>query len=137
MTTNISSSFFGETFSALIDASLQRTALLGEQLEQTTLTATFEDDGFSKQLRQAAKLIKMRTTLNSERAVFVTSRGGFDTHNTFDLAPMLDDINAGIKSFRAEMKAQEIWDDVTILTVSDFARTLTSNGAGTGTSNDD
>ena len=30
------------------------------------------------------------------------------------------------------MKSQKIWDDVVVLTVSDFGRTLTSNGAGMG-----
>jgi hypothetical protein len=33
--------------------------------------------------------------------------------------------------FMAEMKAQNMWDSVTVLTASDFGRTLTNNGAGT------
>lgn len=33
--------------------------------------------------------------------------------------------------FVAEMKAQNMWDSVTVLTASDFGRTLTNNGAGT------
>ena len=36
-----------------------------------------------------------------------------------------------LQAFTAEMKAQKVWDDVTIVTVSEFARTLQGNtGAG-------
>lgn len=131
ITQDESESYFAETFNALLDTSLKKTALIADKLEQTNLDITFGDDRISKQLRQVAKLIKMRADLETERAVFVTNRGGFDTHNTFDLTPMLDDMNAGLTAFVAEMKAQGIWDHVTVLTVSDFARTLTSNGQGT------
>eukprot|EP01083_Nonionella_stella_P122430 368341_1 len=34
-------------------------------------------------------------------------------------------------AFQAEMKRQGVWDDVVVVSVSDFGRTLTSNGAGT------
>ena len=40
-------------------------------------------------------------------------------------------MNAGLSSFTSEMKAQGAWDDVTIVMVSEFARTLPGNtGAG-------
>ena len=40
-------------------------------------------------------------------------------------------MNSAIQPFTTEMKAQNAWDDVTIVMVSEFARTLTGNtGAG-------
>ena len=40
-------------------------------------------------------------------------------------------INNALESFTSEMKAQGAWDDVTIIMVSEFARTLPGNtGAG-------
>lgn len=40
-------------------------------------------------------------------------------------------MNVGLNSFTSEMKAQGAWDDVTIVMVSEFARTLPGNtGAG-------
>ena len=41
------------------------------------------------------------------------------------------DLDLGLKAFHSEMKAQGIWDNVVVLTGSDFSRTLTSNGRGT------
>ncbi len=57
--------------------------------------------------------------------------GGFDTHNSFDLNPLLTPINLSIASLVAELKIQGRWDSTVLLTISDFGRTLTSNGQGT------
>ena len=39
-----------------------------------------------------------------------------------------EEMDSAIKEFKDEMKAQGIWNDVTIVSLSDFGRTLTSNG---------
>ena len=36
-----------------------------------------------------------------------------------------------IKTFKEEMEAQNAWNDVAVVLVSDFGRTITSNGKGT------
>ena len=58
--------------------------------------------------------------------------GGFDSHGSAleVLKARLEWIDAGLRSVVQEMKDQGIWDDVTIVTQSDFGRTLTSNGQG-------
>ena len=40
-------------------------------------------------------------------------------------------VEAGLASFVAEMKAQGVWENVTVTMGSEFGRTLDSNGAGT------
>ena len=47
------------------------------------------------------------------------------------LRTKFDAINAALECFVAEMKAQGVWDDMAIVSLSDFGRTLTSNGLGT------
>ena len=68
-----------------------------------------------------------------ERAAFFTNVGGFDTHS--NMLSVTDakfkDINTGLEKFVKEMKAQNLWDNIVLVTTSDFARTLKSNGAGT------
>ena len=87
---------------------------------------------WARQLNQVAKLIKVDTTeLGNERAAFITIAGGWDTHATSDLSPNLDPLDQALKAFVKEMKAQRLWDNVTILCASDFGRTLTSNSQGT------
>ena len=43
----------------------------------------------------------------------------------------LDEINAGLTSFVAEMKLQNVFENTVLVSTSDFGRTLTSNGQGT------
>merc|ERR1719424_2706646 len=49
------------------------------------------------------------------------------------MALLLQEVNSGLTSFVNEMKrpAVNMWNNVAIVTVSDFGRTLTSNGVGT------
>merc|ERR1719174_3221851 len=42
-----------------------------------------------------------------------------------------DEINDALRAFVNEMKSQGRWKDVTVITVSEFGRTITSNGLGT------
>jgi len=131
LTQFISESVFCETYSSLLRSSLAKTQALGQQLSTTTLNTTFLKDYVSQELLQVSKLIKLRSTLQTERAVFVIQAAGFDTHNTFDLTKLFGSIDAALNSFSKEMKIQGIWDDVAVLTVSEFGRTLTANGGGT------
>ena len=82
---------------------------------------------------QVARLISSRDALKSERDIFFVDIGGFDTHSDGKevLESKMVEINDALESFVVEMKAQSLWDKVTIATASDFARTLTSNGLGT------
>jgi cullin-associated NEDD8-dissociated protein 1 len=132
MTRYESDSIMADTWATMLSSSLERSEIIGEKLDVVELETDFADDSsFEQQMRQVSKLIKLRTNFSTERAVFVVQQGGFDTHNTFDLDTRLAPINAGKASFEAEMKAQGAWDDVLVMTVSDFGRTLTSNGQGT------
>jgi cullin-associated NEDD8-dissociated protein 1 len=128
---------FADLYSATLDASLRMTEQYGAVLASATLsTSGFGTDDFGKQMTQVARLLKIRTDLHAERAVFVTNLNGFDTHSDLDtgggvMAAKLQSMGRGIGPFVAEMKAQGIWDSVTVVAVSEFGRTLTSNGQGT------
>jgi uncharacterized protein (DUF1501 family) len=130
--TGPTSSLFGETWSANVQSMLNRTAELGSALKATTV-GTFPKSDLGIQFEQVAKLIKSQSTLNTNRDVFHVSLGGFDTHtNLLDtLTLKMEEIDGALAAFKTEMVAQGIWDDVVVITASDFARTLTSNGAGT------
>ena len=57
-----------------------------------------------------------------------------DTHsNPRDtLEANFEQIDTALSAFVAEMTAQGRWKDVTVVSTSEFGRTITSNGAGTG-----
>ncbi len=57
------------------------------------------------------------------------SLGGWDTHNTFEgVATNYATVNFAVDKLMTELKAQGVWENVTLVTVSDFGRTMTSNG---------
>ena len=61
------------------------------------------------------------------------SSGGFDSHSDLDetLDERLPLMDHALDAFATEMKAQGIWDKVTVVVCSEFGRTITSNGLGT------
>ncbi len=127
-----SNSVFAETYADTLFNSVRKTESLGGLLNSTQLSTNFTKSALDQQMIQVAKLIKaLPDATGVERAVFFTQTGGFDTHNTFNLSPMLGTVDTALGNFADEMKAQGRWDDVVVITVSDFARTLTSNGQGT------
>ena len=58
---------------------------------------------------------------------------GFDTHSDAGgiLDEKMEEFNACVGAFVAEMKRTGTWEQVTVVTLSDFGRTLTWNGRGT------
>merc|ERR1712070_1073766 len=72
-----SESLFADSFSGSLENTIRRTELLGSMVNGVTLDTPFASDMVSKQLDKVAKLIKLRTELGTERAVFATNLGGF------------------------------------------------------------
>lgn len=127
-----SDSVFADIYADQLFTSLNTSETLGDLMSRATLNTTFGSSSLDLQMQQVAKLIKMLSTEQQmERAVFFTQTGGFDTHASFDLSPMLAPVNSALGSFAREMKAQGRWNDVVVISASDFGRTLASNGKGT------
>jgi uncharacterized protein (DUF1501 family) len=107
-----------------------------------TLTATFPGTSLGNQLRQVAKLIKIKDTLGMHRQIFFCSIGGFDTHtnetNTDPTQPnnagaqgnQLTQFSQAARAFYDEMNAQGSSNNVTLFTISDFGRTFQPSGSG-------
>jgi uncharacterized protein (DUF1800 family)/uncharacterized protein (DUF1501 family) len=128
---------FAETYAGMLEAALTQTNLMGQLLKTraSLLTSCCGHGSLGKQFTQIAKVMRLRNhpDVQSERDVFATKLGGFDTHQDGGgkLDSLLAEVDATVKKFSDEMKAQSLWDNVTIVTLSDFGRTLTSNGIGT------
>ena len=106
----------------------------GGLLDSVVLSTTFVGKSkMSKQMKQVAKITKATLesqTLDTERAAFFVKSCCYDTHNDINETTSMrfEEMDSAIKEFKDEMKAQGIWNDVTIVSLSDFGRTLTSNG---------
>ena len=83
-------------------------------------------------LRMVAKVIAAREVLNMNRQVFVVSYGGWDHHDEVlnNQSNMLTILDKGLGEFYEAMDGLGLADKVTVFTISEFGRTLTSNGNG-------
>merc|ERR1719433_919546 len=82
-----------------------------------------------KAFQRVAKLIGARGNRKAERDFFFITIGGWDMHSNMKAG--IDRQFLGMfKAFVAEMEKQGIWGNVAVLTESEFARTLDSNGGG-------
>jgi len=133
----VAKSIYGETYSEKVMSTLDRVNLLGETLGAATLSTSScfdsQDTDIARQFKTVAQVIAARNTLAAKRDVFYTLHGGYDTHsdNGPRLAELLLEVNNAVNCFTNELKAQGVWSNVTIVTASEFGRTLTSNGQGT------
>ena len=102
-------------------------------------------NGLAAQLHSVAAMIAARQALGVSRQVFFVSLGGFDNHGDqfgrdavtgnktllagkhFDLMRQLDE---ALKVFYDATVALGVANSVTTMTMTDFGRTLKSNGAG-------
>jgi uncharacterized protein (DUF1501 family) len=112
------------------------------------LTATFPNTSLGNQLKQIAKLIKIKDAagITMKRQIFFCRLGGFDTHtNETGTDPtnpaggatqsggqggLLTVLSQAMRAFYDEMVAQGRSNDVTQFTLSDFGRTLQPSGSG-------
>lgn len=128
-----SSSIFADTHVETLSNALENTELLGAVLDGVTVSTAFPRTIIGEQFEQVAKVLAGGQQTKEERATFVVELGGWD-HHTNAVEAMngqMAEVNAAVEAFSTELKAQGIWDDVAVITYSEFARTLTSNGAGT------
>ena len=91
-------------------------------------------NSLAEQLAMVARLIKMRTQLGQTRNIFFVSLGGFDTHATQmpdnGQPRLLRRISRALGSFYQALVEMGVENSVTTFTMSEFARTLNSNGDG-------
>lgn len=93
---------------------------------------TFAQDAFSVDLERVARVIAARRQLNVRRQIFFVHFDGWDHHHALleNQAVLLPMLSRGLAAFRDALKEQGAYDDVTTFTISEFGRSLESNGSG-------
>ena len=112
------------------DASLEFRAAIDGVDEFTT---PFSGNRVSQSFRMIAKAIAARDTLGFKRQIFFVNFGGWDHHDELleNQAEMLGVVNNAMTEFSEVLEEMGMFDDVTTFSISEFGRTLTSNGNGT------
>ena len=112
-------------------------------LSTDPIVGTFPNTSLGNQLKQVAKLIKLKDALGMKRQIFFCSMGGYDTHTnqtsgTFggNQGNNFTQLSQAMRAFYDEMVGQGISDQVTTFTQSDFGRTLAPSGSGAAVGSD-
>jgi uncharacterized protein (DUF1501 family) len=125
---------FKDSYRGVLKRSIDSNEIFNAAIEGVEpFNTEFTQNQFSQNLRMIAQSIAARESLGFQRQIFFVQLGGFDNHdellnNHNNLMTVLD---AGLTEFYNALEELNLTDCVTSYTISDFARTLTSNGNGT------
>ena len=108
------------------------TERLKSALDGVQLTQEYDDDEYDYQLAKintVSKLILTHQERGSDRDIIFLEVGGWDHHEQLkeNLSYNLQELNKVIDTFQKEMESQDMWNQVTMVVTSEFARTLTAN----------
>lgn len=90
------------------------------------------------QMKMIARLIAGRTALGNDRQIFFCRIGGHDTHAGMLEAHnnLMDELSTALMQFRNALSAMGVFNDVLTFSMSDFNRTLLSNGTDANAGSD-
>jgi uncharacterized protein (DUF1501 family) len=141
---------YSSEYKDIFNRSLTMSAVVNaEMLARGTVTTTFPaNNTLAEQLRQVARMIKISrpasvaggsNAIGANRQVYYVNMGGYDTHDgqiTSTTAAnghhgLLQRLSQAVNAFNSAMNEIGAANEVTLFTMSDFARTVNSNGNGT------
>lgn len=95
-----------------------------------TLPVTFPNTGFGRSCQDAARFLAARSL--GTRLMYL-ELSGFDTHSDERprLTQLLNELNGGLTALTNCAKALGRWNDLVIVTMSEFCRTFENNSGGT------
>lgn len=123
---------FKDTFGELTMQSVEAFEALEQAIAGVNLNTAFSTSTLAKNLKMIARVIGARGALGMQRQTFFVTYGGWDHHSEVieNQEYMLDIVSSAISQFMSGLAELGVQDKVTLFTISDFARTLTSNGNG-------
>ncbi len=127
---NILKSTFSSQFKSSLDVQAEfRNAIAAVP----DLSTDFSTSRLSQDLKMTAKSIAAADALGMSRQIYFTTFGGWDLHNDLidSHAQKLTILDDALSEFQEAMAELNLENNVTTFTISDFGRTMTSNGNGT------
>lgn len=122
-----------KTYSGTTKQAINSFGIFREALKRVPSFATqFPATNLGADLAAIAKVMSVRNELGAKRQIFFVTIGGWDMHDNLlgGLNGLLPQVSGALKAFYDSTVELGIADNVTTFTISDFARTITSNGEG-------
>ena len=124
---------FKKTYIDVIKNSLETQKDFQEALnEGTPLSTEFSNNSVSQSFKTIAEIISARDVLGFKRQIFFIRYGGWDHHDELidRQSGQLSVVSNGFSQFANALDELNMFDNVVTFSMSEFARTLTSNGNG-------
>ena len=130
--TDPQSSIFGETWSSEFLTGIKDAENLEQYLKSASLSSVWDgqtEDYLWNTFNTISKLIQTHDLRGTDRDFFHVEFGMWDHHANMkaNIRERFQTLNQGLSLFVEELKAQNVWDNVTIVFTSDFGRTITPN----------
>jgi len=124
---------FRDSYNGVLKRSVESNEVFNSALEGVEVTTSFSNASLSQRMQMIARSIAARDVLGAKRQIFFVDIGGFDNHDELlnAHAGLMNTLDDALTAFHAATEELGVSDCVTTFTISDFARTLTSNGNGT------
>jgi uncharacterized protein (DUF1501 family) len=133
MVEDVYSNIFQNTYSSLTRQAIESINLFRSALsKKPDIPVNFSDTRLSQDLRMMAEIIRVQQHLGNNRQIFFTTFGGWDHHDEVlnNQTRMLPILSNAMNEFYQALTHLGLQNEVTTFTISDFGRTLTSNGNG-------
>ncbi len=120
-------------FGATLERAIRSHEVFSDAIDSVPpLDSPFSPGPLSQGLRMIARTIAARGALGAPRQTFFVTFGGWDHHDELLViqAGMLGTLSRALAEFDAALGDLGVRDQVTTFTISDFGRTLSSNGRG-------
>ena len=132
-----------DEYKAILSRSIDLSALLTSELATNgVVDQQFPNTSLGNELSMVARMIKVSRgpAIGHSRQVYYVRLGGFDTHTAQTTSPsqplggqgaLLQQVSQALAAFYDALVEIGAQDDVMTFTMSEFSRTLSSNGNGT------
>ncbi|RYU93099.1 DUF1501 domain-containing protein [Emticicia agri] len=122
-----------QTYSGITKSAIASYDIFKDAVRRVPSFATqFPTTSLGNDLSAVAKVMSVRNNLGAKRQIFFITYGGWDMHDNLEggMNQKLPVVSNALKAFYDATVELGIADKVTTFTISDFARTVTSNGLG-------
>jgi uncharacterized protein (DUF1501 family) len=124
---------YKKTYTDILKRSLDGSLEFRAAMSQISpLSTFFSDNRISQSFKRITEVIKARDILGFRRQIFFAQMGGWDMHGELlnSHERNLRIVDNALHEFHNGLNEINMFDAVTTFTISDFGRTLTSNGNG-------
>ncbi len=124
---------YKKTYVDILKNSIDAQKLFQESISGVAeFNTEFSNNSLSRSFEMIARIIAARDILGFKRQIFFVRYGGWDHHDNLIQRQnqQLPPISNALSEFAAALEEINAFDQVTTFSMSEFARTLTSNGNG-------